>query len=153
MRARLFVPSIVLVVALSGCAPTVALSPAEFANDPLCADVIVRLPDEIAGEGRRSTNAQSTAAWGDPASVILRCGLPPTGPSELPCATVDGIDWLRDATNDPNFAFITFGRSPAVEVLVDSRVASGTTALSALATAVGSITATSQCLDAVDPFN
>jgi hypothetical protein len=153
MRAPLVLPSVVLVAALAGCTTAVALQPAELANDPACAEVMVRLPDTVAGLERRSTNAQSTAAWGDPAAVILRCGLPPTGPSPLPCATLDNIDWLRDGSNDPNFAFITFGRSPAVEVLVDSRKVSGTSALGDLDSAVGNIVATDHCLDPADPLN
>jgi hypothetical protein len=86
---------------------------------------MVRLPDVVAGLDRRSTNAQSTGAWGTPASVILRCGLPDTGPSPFPCFTVDDVDWLRDDASDPNFTFITYGRSPAVEVLIDSTAVSG----------------------------
>jgi hypothetical protein len=152
MRTPLVVPSVVLVGALAGCSATVALRPAELANDPACAEVMVRLPDTVAGLERRSTNAQSTAAWGDPAAVIVRCGLPATGPSELPCATLDDIDWLRDGSNDPNFAFITFGREPAVEVLVDSTVVSGTSALGELSSAVGTIVATDRCLDPADPL-
>ncbi len=152
MRIPLVFPSVALVASLAGCAGTVPLRPAEFANDPACAEVMVRLPDTVAGLDRRSTNAQSTAAWGDPAVVIVRCGLPDTGPSALPCATVDGIDWLRDATNDPNFAFVTFGRSPAVEVLIDSTAVGGTTALGELATAIGTIPVIDACLDPVDPL-
>ena len=152
MRTPPAFPSVALVVALAGCSGTVALRPAELANDPACAEVMVRLPDQVGGLDRRTTNAQSTAAWGDPAVVIVRCGLPETGPSELPCATVDGIDWLRDATKDPNFAFVTYGRSPAVEVLIDSTAIGGTTALGDLAAAIGTIPAAKACLDPIDPF-
>ncbi len=156
MRARHVFPSLALVgalvVALSGCATTVALTPADAANDPACADVMVRLPDTVAGQTRRSTNAQSTAAWGDPASVILRCGLPDSGPSPLPCFTVDNIDWLRDAAKDPSFTFVTYGRIPAVEVLIDSTAVSGTSALSDLSAAVGTLEPLHACLDATDPL-
>ena len=152
MRARFLFPSFALLGVLSGCAGTVPLTPADDANNPKCAEVMVRLPDSVAGQARRSTNAQSTAAWGDPSSVILRCGIPDTGPSTLPCFTVDAIDWLRDDTNDPRFTFLTFGRDPAVEVLVDSTVVSGTTALSDLASAVGTLEPTRVCADATDLF-
>jgi len=111
---------------------------------------MVRLPDVIAGLDRRSTNAQSTAAWGTPAGVILRCGLPDTGPSPLPCFTVDDVDWLRDDASDPNFTFITYGRNPAVEVLIDSTAVSGTTALSDLSIAVGTLEPLRVCIDATD---
>ena len=150
MRARHFIPTVALVGALSGCAGTVALDPAELANDPACADVMVRLPDSVAGQNRRSTNAQSTAAWGNPAAVILRCGIPDGGPSPLPCFTVDDIDWLRDEANDSSFSFLTYGRKPGVEVLIDSTVVSGTLALSDLSGAVGAVEPLRACLDATD---
>lgn len=150
MRARLLFPSLVLFGLLSGCAGTVALQPADAANDPACAEVMVRLPDVVAGLDRRSTNAQSTAAWGTPAGVILRCGLPDNGPSPLPCFTVDDVDWLRDDASDPNFTFITYGRNPAVEVLIDSTAVSGTTALSDLSIAVGTLEPLRVCIDATD---
>jgi hypothetical protein len=150
MRPRLFLPSLALVGVLSGCATAVVLKPAELANEPACAEVMVRLPDTVAGEPRRSTNAQSTAAWGNPAAVILRCGLPEEGPSALPCFTVDSIDWLRNEAEDPSFTFLAFGRTPGLEVIIDSTAVSGTSALSDLATAVGSLPAERFCLDATD---
>ena len=150
MRARLLVPSLALLGLLSGCAGTIALQPAEAANDPACAEVMVRVPDVVAGLDRRSTNAQSTAAWGDPAAVILRCGLPDGGPSVLPCFTVDNVDWLRDDANDPNFTFVTYGRNPAVEVLIDSTAVSGTAVLSDLSIAVGTLEPLRVCVDATD---
>ncbi len=150
MRARLLFPSLALLGLLSGCAGTVALQPADAANHPACAEVMVRLPDVVADLDRRSTNAQSTAAWGTPASVILRCGLPDTGPSALPCFSVDDVDWLRDDANDPNFAFLTYGRNPAVEVLIDSTAVSGTTVLSDLSIAVGTLEPLRVCIDATD---
>ena len=150
MRARHLFPSLALLGLLSGCAGTVALQPADAANDPRCADVMVRVPDFVAGLDRRSTNAQSTAAWGNPAAVILRCGLPDTGPSVLPCFTVDNVDWLRDDASDPNFTFITYGRNPAVEVLIDSNAVSGTAALSDLSIAVGTLEPLRVCIDSTD---
>lgn len=137
---------------LTGCATTVPLDAAVMANDPLCAEVMVRLPESIGELERRSTNAQSTAAWGDPAAVLLRCGLEPSGPSPLPCFTVNGIDWLRDDTQAPAYVFTTYGRTPSLEVVVDSGAASGTEALDALGNAAGMIPATAECLSADDVF-
>jgi hypothetical protein len=150
MRPRLILPSLALVGALSGCATAVVVKPAELANDPACAEVMVRLPDVVAGETRRSTNAQSTAAWGNPAAVILRCGLPDQGPSALPCFTVDTIDWLRDGADDPSFTFYAYGREPGLEVIIDSAAVSGTSALADLAFAVGTLPAERLCIDATD---
>lgn len=153
MRKRFIVPITVALLGLSGCTPAVNLVPAEGANNPTCADVIVRLPDTVAGLPRRSTNAQSTGAWGNPAGVILRCGVETPGPSALPCITVDGIDWLRDDSNDPSFLFVTFGRTPAVEVIIDATAASGEPTLSDLSSAVGQIPHTAVCQDSVTTGN
>lgn len=136
--------------ALSGCAATVALEPAADATDPACAEVIVRLPDTVGDAPRRETDAQATGAWGDPAAVLLRCGVEPYGPTTLPCYNVNGVDWIRDDADDPTFVFTTYGRTPAVEVIVDSDAASGTSALVDLTTAVSAIPQQQICLDADD---
>ena len=135
---------------LAGCAGPVALEPAADATDPACADVIVRLPDSVADADRRETDAQATGAWGDPAAVLLRCGVEPYGPTTLPCYNVNGVDWIRDDADDPTFVFTTYGRTPAVEVIVDADNASGTSALVDLTTAVSAIPQTDVCLNADD---
>ena len=132
-------------LALSGCAPIVNLEPAPMANDPACAEISVRLPDIIDIQKKRATNAQATGTWGDPAAVILRCGLEPVLLSTLTCVSAGEIDWLVDDSQAPSYRFITFGRSPATEVIVDSTVIAGVTALETLAGAVQSIPATSFC--------
>ena len=145
----------VVVLALAGCAPTVPLSPAADAINPACARVIVHLPATVAELPARETNAQGTGAWGTPAMVILRCGVPVPAPtSALPCVTVDGVDWLRDDSKDPDFVFTTYGRTPAIEVIVDSDGdpqvpddgVSGLTALTDLSFAVSSISPTARCI-------
>ena len=116
--------AIAATLALAGCSQVVALDPAGDANNPACADVIVRLPDDLQGLERRETNAQATGAWGDPAAVLLRCGVEVPAASTLPCVEVDGIFWLRDGADDPTFVFTTFGRDPAVDVVIDQDAAS-----------------------------
>ena len=139
------------VVTLSACAPTVRLEAAEDANAVECANMMVRLPDTLAELPRRNVNAQSTAAWGDPVVVIVRCGLPLPDPSVLPCATVDGVDWLIDESNRPNYVFRSYGLDPSTEVIVDSSVVSGTQVLQELSGAVASQSApVARCLDATD---
>jgi len=130
----------------TGCATTVNLEPADGSNDPLCAEVMVRLPSELGGLTERYTNAQATAAWGDPAAVILRCGLDSVEISALPCVSAGGIDWLVDDSEAPNYRFISYARTPAVEVIVDSDNASGITSLESLAAAVSQLPATKACL-------
>ncbi|PPF84180.1 DUF3515 domain-containing protein, partial [Subtercola sp. Z020] len=64
-RKRLLVPgalaATLVVAAITGCAPTVALDPASNATDPGCAEVMVRLPETVADQPSRETNAQATA--------------------------------------------------------------------------------------------
>lgn len=120
--------------ALAGCAGTVSLQPADNADDPRCAAVTVRLPDTVAGQDRRWTDAQATAAWGSPTSVILTCGVEEPGPSTLRCETVEGVDWLIDESRGEEdlYTFTTFGRSPAVEVFLDFEVVGSADTLRAL---------------------
>ncbi|MCS5736171.1 DUF3515 domain-containing protein [Herbiconiux daphne] len=135
---------------LSGCAGTVALEPAADATNPTCADVTVRLPDTVADAARRETDAQATGAWGDPASILLHCGVTPPGPTTLPCDNVNGVDWIRDDSDDPIYTFTTFGRDPAVEVVLDSNVVSSSSTLVDLTQAVSVIPQTSACLNVGD---
>lgn len=135
---------------LTACAPIVPLTPADDAGNPGCAEVIVRLPDAIDDNLKRETDAQGTGAWGNPATVLLRCGVAVPGPSALLCVTLEGIDWLRDDSAAPNYVFTTYGRDPAVEVIVDGDKASGTNALVTLSNAVGSIPATGACTNPDD---
>ena len=140
-------PVAALTLLLTGCSAPVALEPADDAINPACAAVVVRLPDTVAGLDARETNAQGTGAWGTPASVILRCGVPVPAPTAvLPCVTVDGVDWLRDDSNDPSFVFTTYGREPAVEVIVDADAASGFEALTDLSYAVSFTERVGECI-------
>ncbi|WP_221585176.1 DUF3515 family protein [Microbacterium sp. G2-8] len=134
-------------VALAGCTPTVHLEPAAHAEDPLCADVSVRVPEALGDVSRVWTDAQATAAWGDPSVVLLRCGLEPPAPSTLQCVTVGGVDWLVDETDFPNLRMTTYGRTPAAQVYVDTDSISSNDVLSALANAVGQLPRDSRCLD------
>jgi len=142
---RFLVASLALLT-LSGCAATVNLEPAEDSNNPGCAEVMVRLPSQLGGLQERYTNAQATAAWGDPAAVLLRCGLEPVEVSTLPCVSAAGIDWLVDDSLAPSYRFISYARFPAVEVVVDSDNASGVTSLEGIAGAVAQLPATKACL-------
>ena len=130
---------------LSGCSSTVTLDPAPDANNPVCAELIVRLPDEIDGQAKRATSAQSTAAWGTPSAIIMRCGLPAVSASTLPCVSNAGVDWIVDDSKAPTFRFVTFGRNPATEVIVDSTKASGAASLDALASIMEFIPAEKTC--------
>jgi hypothetical protein len=124
-----------LLPGLAACSTTVAMQPAEGANDPACAQVISRLPQSISGQERRWTDAQATGAWGTPASILLTCGLEAPGPSTLPCRPFDGVDWLVDESQaaENRYTLTTFGREPAVQVYLDYAEASSADVAQALA--------------------
>ena len=130
---------------LTACTPIISLEAAADANNPACAEVSVRLPAILANEAKRSTDAQATGAWGNPTAVILRCGLEPVEVSTLPCVTASGVDWLVDESAKPSYRFITFGRNPATEVIVDSNKVAGVSVLDELSSAIQSIEATKAC--------
>ncbi|MBS1905408.1 MAG: DUF3515 domain-containing protein [Actinobacteria bacterium] len=158
MPRRLAVATVLVLAAglLAGCSSTVHLNPADDANDPRCADVTVRLTNvpSIDGHDRRWTDAQSTAAWGDPAVVLLTCGLPEAEPtSTLQCISLQGIDWLVDDSKSPYLTLTTYGRKPAVQLYINSKPDEPNKGVSAndvignksLAAAIATIPATHQC--------
>jgi hypothetical protein len=139
------------ILTLAGCSPIVALTPAEDAKNAACAEVVVRLPELVGGLQQRKTDAQGTGAWGDPTGVFLRCGVPVPDPTAtLPCGTIDGVDWLVDDKDAPNYVFTTYGRDPAIEVVLDYDSISSAAALTDLASAVQVIPADRQCVAVSD---
>lgn len=143
-----------MAVTFTGCSGgEVPMEPAENANDPACADMMVRLPSSVAEQERRMTNAQSTGAWGDPVVVELRCGIEPTGPSTNPCVNVDGIDWVIDDSAAPLYRFEAYGRLPGVEVFADNNAVAGVSVLTDLSSAVSVIPQTRECLNLSDTID
>ena len=132
---------------LTGCSATVVMPAAPLANDPGCAEVIVRLPSETDGQAKRTTNSQSTAAWGEPVAITLTCGLETVMVSALPCITAGDVDWIVDDSDKPNYTFISFGRTPATAVTIDSTKSSGANVLEDLGQAVQFTKQSKQCLD------
>ncbi|MCY7325853.1 MAG: DUF3515 domain-containing protein [Microbacteriaceae bacterium] len=121
---------------VAGCTAAVPMQAPEDAANPVCAEIVVRLPEDIDGHERRETDAQGTGAWGDPAVILLTCGVAVPGPSTQRCVTIDGVDWLVDDSEEGRGVFTTYGRDPAVQVVVDL-VTSDSNALNALANSVG----------------
>ena len=141
----------VVALALAGCTPTVALSPAQDAKNAACAEVVVRLPEQVAGFEQRKTDAQGTGAWGEPTAVILYCGVPVPDPTAtLPCGTIDGVDWLVDDRDAPNYILTTYGRDPAIQVVLDYDRVGSAAVLTDLASAVRVIPADRQCIATED---
>jgi hypothetical protein len=97
------------------------------------------LPSTVLHQKHRDTDPTSPAlaAWGDP-PIVLRCGVSPPGPTTDQCIAVDGIDWVARAVSG-GYSFTTYGRTPAVQVLVPRHYAPETFALTALTAAVSTV--------------
>ena len=149
------VGSLLLVV---GCSTPVAVRAAPYAADPLCASVVLALPEDLGGLERLDTGSQATAAWGDPLDpVVLRCGVDPLGPTTDQCVTADdgttSVDWVAVPSEEDDegraaWSFTTYGRVPAVEVLVPASVTStrSTSFLLDLGPAIAQVEQTRRCL-------
>lgn len=151
---------------LGACGSPVNVPPAPHAADPVCAEVLQVLPGVLAGGEERSIVSQSTAGWGEPA-ITLRCGVEPPGPSTERCLTVESgdtsVDWLALEGDDEMvpehgrrdngaWTFITYGRVPAIEVVVPTERAGDqpTAVLVDLAGAVERTTADRHCVGISD---
>jgi hypothetical protein len=141
---------ITLAAGLTGCTNAVSMSAAPSANAAACAAVQVRLPATVDSKfDLRNTNAQATAAWGDPAVAIYHCGVAVPTVSDLPCFSQGGVDWIRDDRGD-QVVYTTFGRSPAVQVVVDSTKTTSSV-VQELSDAVSSLPKDGhECLDPAD---
>ncbi|MEZ0163936.1 DUF3515 family protein [Kineococcus sp. LSe6-4] len=123
---RLVVGLVVLVVAAAAVwvylAGSRGVQAAPQADDPACAPLLRALPQTLDGLGRTPQGAPGVAVWGQE-QVVLRCGGLVLGPTTKACIPVgpDGgptVDWVQDAANDRAVRFLTYGRTPAVEVTV-----------------------------------
>jgi hypothetical protein len=112
----------VVCLLLAGCSPIVSLAPAPRATAVACAGVVVRLPDRLVNADKRETDAQGTAAWGEPVTVSLRCGVTATPPSSQ-CVTFEKVDWKVQAVpadRPTRYVLTTYGRTPAVQVVLNA---------------------------------
>ena len=141
---------IALAAGLTGCTNAVGMSAAPSANAAACAAAQVRLPAVVDSTyDLRNTNAQSTAAWGDPEAALYHCGVAVPTVSDLPCFSLGSIDWIRDDRGE-QIVYTTFGRSPAVQVVVDTSK-TGSAVLQDLADAVSTLPKDGhKCLDPSD---
>lgn len=119
-----FLPLLSL-AALTACAQAVVVDPAENAADPICAEIILGAPNELAGFKKLKTTAQATTAWGDEENppVILRCGVEMLEPTTDECIGIapprggEDIDWVITNEED-EWVFTTYGRIPGLELSV-----------------------------------
>ncbi|MCP2264335.1 Protein of unknown function (DUF3515) [Promicromonospora thailandica] len=142
-----------MILALAGCARTIGVEVAPHAAEPECADVMLAVPDELGTDlPKVRTSSQATAAWGEPgAAVTMRCGVEQIGPS-ADCQQVDSgdgttVDWIVTTDDAGTWSFVTYGRDPAVEVLVPPAVTEdhSTSFIADLAQAVSQVPATKEC--------
>ncbi|MDK1359330.1 DUF3515 domain-containing protein [Arthrobacter sp. zg-Y1219] len=148
-RAALPAAVLTLAAALTACTPVADVEPAPDAANPACAEIMVALPSELADQQQRETDSQSSAAWGDPSKIILRCGVPVPGPTTEQCATVNSIDWILQE-DETTWTATTYGREPAVEVIFDPEEVSSSTLLVQLENAVSRIEPTRACVSSND---
>lgn len=155
--------------ALAACAPAVPIPAGPHAEVPICAYVLRSSPDKLGGFSRARTTSQATTAWGQTPGVSLRCGVEVPGPSTDRCirvTTAQGVevDWLALEGDDPrigsyapqtSWTFITYGRDPAVEVVVDVSAAGDqpTAVLAQLAPAISEIPTERECVGVEDIYN
>lgn len=137
MLAALAVP------ALAACSQDpVKAAPAAKADTQACADVSAAWPSKVAGHSGLAvtTNSPSVRAWGDDAAtaVIARCGVTSPGPTVDSCFSADDVDWVQTAF-DGGMRYVTYGREPAVEVLVPTEAKLDGTTLAAFARAAKKI--------------
>lgn len=132
-------------LALSGCASTATVEAAPDAANAECADVMLAIPEVIGEHELRPTASQGTAVWGDPSEVVVRCGVVPPGPSPEFCVSADGVDWLALEEDDQTWRLISYGRDPAVEVLLNLDQVASSTAMLAMSTAVQRVEQTRSC--------
>lgn len=106
------------VASLAGCASGLEVTSPAQAGSPECAALAAAWPERVADHARVQVRDDPTgvAAWGDPA-IIARCGVAPPAPTTKECISVDDVDWVVDPLSDGT-RFTSYGRSPAVEILV-----------------------------------
>ncbi|WP_434600150.1 DUF3515 family protein [Streptomyces sp. A5-4] len=136
----------VLVVRQMG-APGYGIESAPRAARPECAKAASRYPERLAGQELTFTGRPGIAVWGDEA-IVLRCGLTPPAPTVDPCANVNGVDWVfRDVRSQGGRkVVVTYGRNPAVEVVVSDKVAAMDAVLVDLSRLVEPIKEEAKCL-------
>lgn len=163
--------------ALTGCgAGVVHLDPAPDASNPQCASAMVAMPTKIGDFKQRETTAQATTAWGDPAAVVLKCGVEVSQPVSDPCASVNGVDWIVKRTDAESsssatpsaaasaasqkvqsatgtWTATTFGRSPNIQVTFDAGRVSSSSLLVELGSAVQQLPQTEKCKNIDDTLN
>lgn len=130
--------------------------------------MLQKFPRTVGDLPRIATDAQATLAYGDvDAPITVRCGITPPPPTTDRCISVSNdqspapVDWINpeaDSALLPELApedawvFLTYGRSPAVEVVIPpaSGVSQPTAVLLAFEKGVQVVAAQTHCVGATD---
>ncbi|PFG32711.1 uncharacterized protein DUF3515 [Sanguibacter antarcticus] len=141
---------------VSGCVPTINVTAADAAGDPLCARVVLAVPETVLGQPKVRATGQATAAWGEAgAAITLTCGVEVPPPTTEECESIQVVsggveqtfDWIT-TKDDNGWTYVSFGRDPAVAVQVPTALGLGqpTAALIDLAGAISQVETTRTCL-------
>lgn len=118
-RPDLLVLTVGAALLVSACGDgAVRAVPFEASDSPLCQSVADHWPSTVGSQEPRVTAVQTrgVAAWGDP-PIVARCGKQPPAPTTDQCLDINGVDWVVTELDD-GAMFTTYGRDPAIEVLV-----------------------------------
>ncbi len=118
----------------------VSVQPAPLAAEAACATAREDFPDAVAGAVEQPVSQEArdaAAAWGNP-PIVARCGLMPPAPTQDPCVTVGGVDWVVQDLDD-GVALVTYGRTPALEVLVPANYPQSADLVAPFAQAAGAL--------------
>src|SRR5699024_9863875 len=94
-------------------------------------------------------DSQSTAAWGDPAAAVFRCGGRVPEPTTDERVEANGVDWVVHEGGS-NWRITTYGRDPAMEVLFDVERISVSSVMVDIGNAARRIPAEGGCTDPED---
>lgn len=115
---------VALATTQSACSlPPVQAQPPDKADSTACRRVAQAWPSTVSGLEPYPVTTPSDAvrAWGErpESAVIARCGVTSPGPTTNTCFAADGVDWVQRNLSDGH-QFVTYGREPAIEVLLPS---------------------------------
>lgn len=136
---RLATSCLVLLAVATGCSSGVEVTPPPGATSAACQRMSALWPQTVSNQQvvKSSSDSPAVHSWGDPA-IIARCGVTSSGPTTQDCIDASGVDWVAQKLSD-GYRFTTFGRTPAIEVLVPSAYAPEPLVLPAFAKAARSI--------------
>ncbi|WP_411081606.1 DUF3515 family protein [Streptomyces sp. cmx-18-6] len=140
-----------VLVSCGADSPGEGVASAPNASDPACEKAAARYPDRLGGEELTFTDRPGVAVWGENA-IVLRCGVELPLPTTDPCANVEGVNWVfrEERSKDDSKVIVTYGRDPAVEVVVSDEVVAVDDVLIELSTLVEPIKAYRECVGADD---